>query len=107
MTSTKLYPKETGVLYKETKHKCPLPKCWKSFRKVSQIKGHVAFHFFKLVTKEFPFKKDQECTLCVSKKTVLKTQCGHVYHYGVTHKQLLNLIPDTDENKEFVIQLLK
>ena len=108
VTSSKLYPKEAGVLYKETKHRCPIPKCWKTFRKVSQIKGHVAFHFFKLVSKEFPFKKDQECSLCVSKKkTVLKTLSGHVYHYGVTHKQLLNIIPDTDENKQIVIQLLK
>ena len=118
MTSAKLYDKSQGKSIamevlgqpipfdRENKHKCPLPKCWKTFKKVSQVKGHVAFHFFKLVSKNFPFKKDQQCSLCVT-KTVLKTPSGHVYHYGVTHKQLINLIPDSDENKQYAMQFLK
>ena len=114
MTSTKLYDKSKArevvaqplPFYEENRHRCPIPKCWKAFKKVSQVKGHVVFHWFKLVSSNFPFKKDQQCTLCVT-KTILKTLSGHVYHYGVTHKQLMNLIPDSDENKQYAKQFLK
>ena len=116
MTSAKLYDHSLAKkvvaaqpfpIDRENGQRCPIPKCLKTFKKVSEVKGHVARHFFKLVSKKFPFKKDQPCSLCAKNKTVLKTLTGHVYHYGLTHKQLINLIPDSDENKQYAMPFLK
>ena len=85
--------------------KCPLPKCYKlcKFRNIGQVKYHVALHFFKDVTAKYPFVKDQPCSFCNS---INKTKSGHVYHYGVRHKTLLDIIPDTNEHKEIAVSFL-
>ena len=86
--------------------KCPLPKCYKLFTKKDKgrVKFHVALHFYKIVTVKFPYVKDQPCSICNSAAN--KTRTGHVYHYGIKHKALINIIPDTDERKEIALTFL-
>ena len=119
MTSSRLYSEKNPATtkdpvnavnscnsYNQNKNfKCPLPKCYTlgNFRHTSEVKYHVAQHFHKIIMAKYPFIKDQPCSFCNS---INKTRNDHVYHIGVKHKHLLEIIPDTNEQKEIAIAYL-
>ena len=84
--------------------KCPLPDCSveKTYPKLWLLQWHIGSHFSDIFLKHFP--KQNNCPLCPRK---IHSVTEHVYHLGVSHKTLLDVIPEDDLRKEYILPFFK
>ena len=118
VTSTKSYnsSKKTHDLYaknfesfitEDKRFKCPIPDCKSisKFPNIGGLKTHITAHFSKLITQKYPFnyKSPKPCVICKKSSIKLSSSHGHFYHYGMTHRELLTLVPDSDHRKQYIL----
>ena len=86
---------------------CPLPDCKSTgkFPKLCFMRNHIAQHFSKELRKKFNISRtESKCRLC---KIEVKTVSGLYYHYGFKHREINNLLEDTDPRKALLIPYMK
>ena len=86
---------------------CPLPDCKSigKFPKLSFMRNHIAQHFSKELRKKFNIcRNESQCRLC---KVEVKTVSGLYYHYGFKHREINNLLEDSDPRKALLKPYMK
>ena len=65
-------------------------------------------HFSKEIGDKYLFnsKSPQPCVICKKFTTRPTKRKTHNYHYGFVHRELLNIISDTDPRKEHILKFL-
>ena len=91
-------------VYTKQQLKCPLPDCSveKTYPKLWLLQWHIGSHFCDIFLKHFP--RQNNCPLCPRK---IHSVTEHVYHLGVSHKTLLDVIPEDDLRKEYILPFFK
>ena len=96
-----------SVITEDKRFKCPIPDCKSisKFPNIGGLKTHITAHFSKLITQKYPFnyKSPKPCVICKKSSIKLSSSHGHFYHYGMTHRELLTLVPDSDHRKQYIL----
>ena len=89
---------------------CPIEDCKLDYKSknLQYLKDHFISHFSKEIGEKYPFnsKSPQPCVICKKFTTRPTKRKTHNYHYGFVHRELLNIISDTDPRKEHILKFL-
>ena len=70
------------------------------------MRNHIALHFSKELRKKFDISRSAEskCRLC---RVEVKSVSGLYYHYGFKHREINNILEDSDPRKALLKPYMK